>query len=345
MGALHMSSSLLFLPFFFATVAGLIGAEVRWSTSISAATVETIAIAPDRTVRVAAEDGVVASFSENGERLWRVKVGESIGGIAVGDDGVTYASGEHLVALTSSGQEKWRVPVGEHLGGFVPPVWSGGALYLNAAGALQVKLSREGEVLWKVERIGDHGPWDSLPPFITEKQELIVASDATLHKLNASGQGVWSYPLGLTIRRLPMLIRDRQLWLATAGSLMRLDLDSGSLIWEEEGGYRFGPVALDGENMVLGLNNGNVRCVNNAGKKVWESTHIKPGAACPPVTDHNGNTYATSGSSLHCLDRNGKEKWKLQIPHGPHVAVMSGETRLYVGGIRGMFTAIDVKDD
>ncbi len=186
------------------------------------------AIAPDGTVYVNADTGVVLAFSPSGDRLWSTSVQQNgLGGLSdpvVGADGRIYViSGRDLVAISPQGRALWRytAPVSSYWWWMTRPAVSKNRdVYLARHGLFCI--SEDGKEKW---RFHPDTPGEDFitPPTVGPEGTVYLPSQGTsggqTYALSPDGRKKWSLPLQ-TYSGIPVFSNDpEQVWVAANGKL------------------------------------------------------------------------------------------------------------------------------
>ena len=128
------------------------------------------------------------------------------------------------------------------------------------------------------------------------------------------------------------------------GNLYALDLASGQKKWAYKAGPIKGGPSVHGDHVFVGDADGIFHCVDAAtGNKRWT---FDAGAEVTSGGNFAGETvlFGSYDENLHCLSKEGKELWKVNVPGGPVLAspvVASGRT--FCSGCDSTLHIIDTK--
>src|SRR5438552_5750164 len=128
------------------------------------------------------------------------------------------------------------------------------------------------------------------------------------------------------------------------GNLYALDLASGQKKWAYKTGPIKGGPSVHGDHVFVGDSDGIFHCVDAAtGKKRWT---FDAGAEVTSGGNFAGDTvlFGSYDENLHCLSKEGKELWKVNVPGGPVLAspvVAAGRT--FCSGCDSTLHIIDTK--
>ena len=100
-------------------------------------------------------------------------------------------------------------------------------------------------------------------------------------------------------------------------------------------------VGTDGTRIFVAANSGRLYGIDASGYKVaWTFKADKPFDE-PPTLGTDRIYACDSGSTLYCLDREGKLLWRLPLPEKPASAVRESSGRIYLGTEKGRVMALD----
>jgi outer membrane protein assembly factor BamB len=128
------------------------------------------------------------------------------------------------------------------------------------------------------------------------------------------------------------------------GNLYALDLASGKEKWKYKAGPIKGGPSVHGDQVFVGDADGLFHCVDaGSGKKRWT---FNAGAEVTSGGNFSGDTilFGSYDENLHCLSKDGKELWKVNVPGGPVLAspvVSAGRT--FCSGCDSTLHIIDTK--
>jgi outer membrane protein assembly factor BamB len=128
------------------------------------------------------------------------------------------------------------------------------------------------------------------------------------------------------------------------GNLYALDLSRGKTKWTYKAGPIKGGPSVHGDNAYVGDVDGIFHCVDAAtGKKRWT---FDAGAEVTSGGNFSEDTviFGSYDENLHCLSKEGKELWKVNVPGGPVLAspvVAAGRT--FCSGCDSTLHVIDTK--
>jgi len=100
-------------------------------------------------------------------------------------------------------------------------------------------------------------------------------------------------------------------------------------------------VGTDGTRVFVAANSGQLYGIDaSAAKVAWTFKADKPFDE-PPTLGTDRLYACDSGSTLYCLDREGKLLWRLSLPEKPSSAVRESSSRIYLGTEKGRVMALD----
>jgi hypothetical protein len=191
------------------------------------------AIAPDGTVYVNADTGIVLAFSRSGDRLWSTSVQQNgLAGLSdpvVGADGRIYIiSGRDLVAISQQGKALWRytAPVTPYWSWMTRPAVSKNRdVYLVRHGLFCI--SEDGKEKW---RFHPDTPEEYFitSPTVGPDGTVYLSSKGTAggrtYALSPDGRKKWSLPLE-TYSGIPLFVNDHgQVWMTVNGKLAAISV-------------------------------------------------------------------------------------------------------------------------
>jgi outer membrane protein assembly factor BamB len=191
------------------------------------------AIAPDGTVYVNADTGIVLAFSPSGDRLWSTSVQQNgLAGLSdpvVGADGRIYIiSGRDLVAISPQGKALWRyaAPVSPYWGWATKPAVSKNRdVYLARHGLFCI--SEDGKEKWRFH-LDTPGEYFITPPTVGPDGTVYLPSQGTsggrTYALSPDGRKKWSLQLQ-TYSGIPVFSKDpEQVWVTANGKLAAISI-------------------------------------------------------------------------------------------------------------------------
>lgn len=233
----------------------------------------------------------------------------------------------------------WDAEFKEWMGGDGPratPSWSEGRVYaLGATGELRALDDRTGALAWRVNILDDNAasnlPWGmAASPLVVDDVVVVLPGGPAGRSVVAydrrTGTRRWGALTDKQAYSAPMLATiagQRQILVITAGRLVALTPEAGTLLWE----YPWPtandinasqPVILSPGNRVLlssGYGHGaallEVTAENGrfGTRLIWENTRLKNRFSSS--VEHDGHVYGLDENILTCLDaQTGETKWK-----------------------------------
>jgi outer membrane protein assembly factor BamB len=286
------------------------GLRLKWQYKSTGSALSHPAVAPDGTIYVGTNRGLVA-VSPEGTLVWETTF-DAANVPVVSDDGTIYLDTWHglLFGVNQHGQIVWRPGYG--MNAFHAPPALGPATtlyYLNGSAdiwAFQPKMSDRD--IWHLEtfREGMLGAATVLPgsaraggssgaPLLTRASSIILPRQNFLHSISASGNPEWD-----------------------------LELSSGGL----------GQAALANDGTIyVGDGAGVLYAVDPSGSVKWRFDAA--GITGSPVIDMDGVIYLTGGGAVYAVTPDGSLKWRFapQLPLNVLTSpVLAADGTLYLGG-------------
>ena len=154
----------------------------------------------------------------------------------------------------------------------------------------------------------------------------------------------WKFKAKDAVEGTAAIVNDTVFVGSMDGNLYALDLASGKEKWTYKAGPIKGGPSIHGDQVFVGDADGLFHCVDvNTGKKRWT---FNAGAEVTSGGNFSGDTilFGSYDENLHCLSKDGKELWKINVPGGPVLAspvVAAGRT--FCSGCDSTLHIIDTK--
>ena len=277
--------------------------------------------------------------------LWRQTVGGGYASMTVANGRVftiEQRRGDEVVAaydLSAGGElwtHGWPARFEEAMGGPGPratPTWHEGKVYaLGATGELHVLEEATGELVWKKNILADNQAanlhWAmAASPLIVDDKVIVQpgGSGGSLVAYNKlSGELVWKTLSDAQSYTSPMevtLAGRRQILAVSAGRMMGLAIEDGSLLWEfpwvtSGGGNISQPLVVDEQHVFIsgGYGHGSalVKIISGEtlrAEEVWQNTSLKCKFNSPVL--YEGHVYGLDDGILAAVDVwTGERDWK-----------------------------------
>ncbi|WP_336345560.1 outer membrane protein assembly factor BamB family protein [Halalkalicoccus ordinarius] len=250
-------------------------------------------------VYVGAYDGALYAFDlESGERIWRRKLGGSIGSSPAYHDGTVYIAVEYPTPSGSvfgvdalDGSVEWEDDrITDHPHSTIAIDREAGRLAVGANdGVLYAWTYPELEFAWEFETGGE-----IKGPIATADGAAFFGSwDERIYRVDlADGEEEWAFAADDLVMTGPA-IRDDVVYAGSHDSnLYALDIDSGEENWRfDTDGSLIGCPVVTPESVLVGSNAGSLYCVARAdgatpaGEMVWRASAAGSVSSTPLVTD------------------------------------------------------------
>lgn len=243
-------------------------------------------IAPDRTV-YAAGGGYVFALDPNGIPKWRVQVGASSGGLAVGTDGTVYAAGGHV-----------------------------GIAVIQA-------IAPDGALRWETSALADS---DSLPePSLALGPDGTVyvgvksgPEETTFHAFNATtGVALWAAPpaAALSVASAPAVSTTGSVYVSIyqdQGYIQQITAATGVMSQRSEalGFIGSSPAIAPDGTIYVGSSNG-IHAINPQLRLRWTVRTHTPVTFSSPAVGADGTVYIGAGDRLYAVSPIGQLKWSV----------------------------------
>ena len=154
----------------------------------------------------------------------------------------------------------------------------------------------------------------------------------------------WKFKAKDAVEGTAAIVNDTVFVGSMDGNLYAVDLTSGKEKWSYKTGPIKGGPSIHGDQVFVGDADGLFHCVDaTTGKKRWI---FNAGAEVTSGGNFSGDTilFGSYDENLHCLSKDGKELWKVNVPGGPVLAspvVAAGRT--FCSGCDSTLHIIDTK--
>ncbi len=310
--------------------------RLRWSYQTFGEIWGGPAVAPDGTVRVGSNDGVLHAVSESGEALWTYDAGgEVLGSPAVALDGAAYfGAGSSLHAVDAAGARRWRVDAGGSIGSSPALSRDGATVYFGSyADRVHALRAQDGGEVWRHEVGGDVL---SSPAVGLDGTVYVGSHDHSLHAIAPDGASRWTFETGGEVWGGPLVTRGGPVLVGSNdGYLYALEPQTGERRWEfDTRGEIWGTPAEAGDGtLYVGSTFRRLRALSAGGEQRWQ---LETGglAQSSPAVDAAGNVYIGSTDRLvYASSSNGEVLWtfetEAQILASP--VLSPDQATLYVG--------------
>lgn len=248
----------------------------KWEFQLGARAAGSPAIAPDGTIYVTGNGGLVA-IAPDGKEKWRSPYIQVTSAPMIGPDGTIYFTELHgsLYAYNPGGTRAWPDSAGVMAAIYdtAPLLGNGGAIYI-AAGGISAYSANDGMPLWQHKQYIGLTELAALGP---DGNILLGAANGQFYSFQASdGSVAWQAN-----------VRDARALGGTA-------------------------VGSDG-TIYVGADNGVLYAVFNDGKPRWEFKAAGPISTEPAVAD-DGTIYVAA-DKLYAVTPEGKQKWAFAPPY------------------------------
>jgi len=184
-------------------------------------------------------------------------------------------------------------------------------------------------------------------PAIGEAIVAVGTADRSIVLVDrSSGDVLWRTRLDGTVRSGPLLDEDR-LYIGSEsqpdGRVYAVRLRDGRILWRARAGSVAAPLALDGDALYAGTEEGDVlRFDPERGSIAWRRRLAGAVRAGPLVTPH-GLVVATTSDTLYLLDRDrGTIRSRLRMPGSVLATPATDGRRVYLGTMNGRIVAVDL---
>jgi outer membrane protein assembly factor BamB len=294
------------------------------------------------------EAGINTKWPSGGlPRLWSQPIG---GGYAsfVAAEGRAFTieqrRNQEVVAAydVETGSELWthayEAEFRESMGGDGPratPTWNEGRVYsMGAQGDLRCLDAKSGKLIWSKNILADNGAenlqWGvSGSPLVVDDKVIVLPGSTSGKSVVAynklTGARAWGALNDKSSYTSPMLVTlsgKRQVLVVTAGRIVGLTVEGGTLLWETPWNVPnvaniSQPIPVDGNRFIISAGYGKGAALveitqsgnSFSARKVWETTMMKNKFNSSVI--HNGYLYGLDEGILTCLDvETGERKWK-----------------------------------
>lgn len=257
----------------------------------------------------------VEALNSDGSRRWQYNVGDRVNSVAVDTEGDIFFTSESnvITKIGPSGEEKWRV-FNSFTFGFTPIPAPGGDTFLSANNSGQPEYYRlsgsDGSVIWQ-KRASDSFAYSTFDPVY----------DKTSGKLYASAT---DYGFIFTL--------DPSTGAMTKDTFQRMARPTTKTA--VSGSFLVVGVDLTGINPASGSA---VYALNKSDKSVAWTFPVDSPVNKEIAVDAGGNlyfttfNYATKNSKLYSLDKDGKERWVLDLGVSTELYPVLGENAVFMG--------------
>jgi len=249
----------------------------------------------------------VFALGRDGQILWRFSTSPSPADdhrqaalLPVGGKVLLPAWNGIVYALDAeSGERLWQYDAGEALRS--APVLDGDRIYLAGSGGTLSALALDGRLLWQVTFAA---PLLSTPA-LTGNGLVVVSRDGEIARFDRRGQRLWLRQLGETCHYgAPVIDKDRLYIGTSGGSLWKLRVDDGSLVWRQDG---FGPIyatpALHARRLYLGDNDGGMSVVDADSGTVVSAFRVSGEVQGTPWVDNDRILFGARDRTVYALRR------------------------------------------
>ena len=194
----------------------------------------------------------------------------------------------------------WTQDLGDEVA--VPPVMDSARVYLALrSGHLVARDLSDGKELWRIDRT-------IKAPMAVADDVLIVSAGNTVEALRGADHAtLWKASQVTPVA--PLVAAGAWLIAVTEAEAIVFKAPTGAIAWRKPaGGVSLAP-AIDGDQVVLGANDGRVAALAlDTGEPAWEY-FVEDGVTA--LAAHDGLVYVGGGDKqLYCL-KNGKPKWPI----------------------------------
>lgn len=209
-------------------------------------------------VYVATSFGVVHSFSEAGQELWKKQLAGGVYNSMAYHNGVVYVGTDNrkIYALSAKdGDEQWTFDVDSRMVSSAPKVYQQTLFVGTYKGSFYAIAIKDGELKWVFNA---QDAILSTPAFFKDKV-YFGSVDGHLYALRMdNGEVVWKYDTGDKILVEP-IIANNLVYIPSGKTIYALDPVSGSMKWKAEFKNRIkSPATAVGNDVYVGLDNGEV---------------------------------------------------------------------------------------
>lgn len=275
-----------------------------------------IAVAPDGTLYVGANDGKLYSVSKFGKVQWTFDAGNRLN-LLIGSDGVIYmTSVGGLLAVGADGQLKWRYSSGV-MSDVAPASGRDGTLYVGYQTYGIAAISATGELLWSFRTT--HAVRSS-PSVGTDGTIYFGSGDGHLYALNPDGTVRWKFLVGTSVTASPIIgdggviyIRssDKHLYAIDSSGALKTKFPTANYV---EGHPSIGPdgTIYMGSQGVRPLDTSHqlgypLYAVSPTGTERWK--YVATGVVVAPAIDGSNTVYVGDSQGLAALNAHGAKQW------------------------------------
>jgi len=288
-------------------------------------------------------DGNMYAFRTDGHLAWMYESGNGIGAspVCAGSMliGANY-SGDIFCLEIDTGKEIWRYSSGDKIVSS-PAALSDLVLVGTMKGDL-IALERDsGEKAWS-QKIGT-SIWASICS--SEKYVYAATEDGSLVKLDDSGKIKWRIETNTGLSSSPICISDRGIVvIGTKGkSINAYSTENGGLVWRHESsGNVNGSPASNGNNILIGSEDGSLYSLNMRGELIWR-TNLGGPIRSRPLISEDHVFVSTYSSKLVVLDIDSGEiisEYKADSPIYSSPSFCGGN--IFFGSNLGFFYALEL---
>jgi|ERR1051326_2201924 outer membrane protein assembly factor BamB len=254
----------------------------KWEFQLGARAAGSPAIAPDGTIYVTGNGGLVA-IAPDGKEKWRSPYLQVTSSPMIGPDGTIYFTELHgsLYAYNPGGSRAWPDSaggVGMAIYDTAPLLGNGGAVYI-VSGGINAYSANDGTRLWQNKQ--------SMGFAIGLAQLAAVGPDGNILVGAANGQFYSFQPT------------------------------DGSIAWQANirDAHAAGGTAIGADGTIyVGADNGVLYAVFNDGKPRWEFKAGAPISTEPAVAD-DGTIYVAAENTLYAVGPDGEKRWAFQTTY------------------------------
>lgn len=316
-------------------------------------------VSDGKSIFVGSDAGHLYGFGLDGKLRWKFYLGKAALGIhssPVVDDSYVYI-GSYRGALYAiekeTGRLSWMTIVGETIGS-APLLYQDHLIVavetVHPYNGYVVKVNRHtGKIAWKSRNLGEQS--HSSPALSLDKNILVVGAnnERAFGIDHTTGKILWEQMLDGDVKSTPIINGDRAFISTRGGSLYRLEIETGKIIWKAplHSSSQVSPVYLKQEGLVVASGHGGdmVAVHAESGKEVWRhSFKIRPAQLSSPVVLEapEGETilFYCEIQTLCLLNPKGKiiskTKTKGRITSSPFVQNGSVYVSLNDGGLEAL---------
>ncbi len=264
--------------------------DVLWETELQGDIKTRPALGEDR-IYVSSNSGQLFALDYEGNIQWSLRVGrdKKMGHPLIYEDTVYVGGDFRIAAINKDGTEEWIYEVGEF--NYILneiDIDDQGRLYVGSNNGYLIRLSLEGEEMWRTEVSSDNY---LNGPRVSEQGTVFVGSDdGEFRAINPEGEVLWSFRTPSRVMLTRPLIFEDKVFFGTVDRLFCLN-HNGEEEWVynlERRTYISSELLVDPAGEIFfGTSAGRMVALTADGEKNWEFSAGSGVSSTPAVTTDN----------------------------------------------------------